>query len=394
MKRSLTVAMVLMMAASLFAQKEAPKPNVNKALTLAKQGKFAEAKAIVDGVPTHEKTKDDSKSWFYRGIIYVAMDTVAGAPGGSENVVTAAEAFRKAGELAGPKGKLSLTDAATGESKSLDDLIAGFNYAFLIKGDKFFNEEKFSEAVQQFEKGLILKPDTAIFRYAGYAAHNANDVDKAITFIEKYIANGGTNSQAIFLRIGSLYEFKKDYEATLKACRDRLAVAPNDANVRQIELNCLLQLGRYKEATDNLLNVVKANPNDVESLYLLGALYEEQKNSDEAKKYFQKCRTIDPKFLKAALSMARYGTIGFQKVKEEMDALDYKKDKAKLEQLDKTYLQKLRDAAVLWEECERLSPNEREVLENLWRIYSPSQLDEKVKYAAVEKKMKLNGFFD
>lgn len=395
MKQILTAALAFVMAANLVAQKEAPKPNVNKALTLAKQGKFDEAKAIVDGVPTHSKTMADDKAWFYRGIVYIAMDTSSTYTGGGDNNVSiGAEAFKKAVELAGPKGKLAIIDNATGESQTMESLIGAFNYAFLIKGDKLFNAEKFTDAVKQFEKGLTLRPDTAIYRYAAYAAHNGGNVDQAIVFIENYIANGGTNSQAIFLRVGSLYEFKKDYEAALAASREALKSYPNDGNLRQIEFNCLIELKRYKEATDNLLQSVKGNPNDVEALYLLGALYEEQKETALAKEHFAKCLKVDPKYLKAALALARYGNIGFQNVKQEMDKLDFKKDKQKLLELDKVYLDKLREASGLWENCEKIAPNEREVLENLWRIYSPSQLDDKAKYAAVEKRMKINGFLD
>lgn len=394
MKRLITaVSLVLLVTAFAVAQKEAPKPNVNKALSLAKQGKFDEAKAIIDAVPTHSKTQEDEKAWFYRGLVYIAMDTSSTYKGGNDNVKVGAEALEKAAKLAGDK-KLAVMDEATQMSIPLEDLIARFNYAFLIKGDKLFNQEKFEEAVVQFEKGLTLKPDTAIYRYAGYAAHNANNVDRAIEFMGKYIENGGTNAQAIFLRVGSIYEYKKDFEMALQAAREGLKIVPNENNLRQIELNCLIELKRYEEATKNLLNSLKANPNDVESHYLLGALYEELKNSDEAKKSFKRCLEIDSKFLKAALSLARYGNIGFQTVKREMDGLDFKKDKEKLLALDKQYLEKLREAAALWENCEKINPNEREVLENLQLIYSPSQLDDKVKYAAIEKKMKINGFLE
>ncbi|MBM3177771.1 MAG: tetratricopeptide repeat protein [Bacteroidetes bacterium] len=396
MKRLIAaVSLVLLVTAFAYAQKEAPKPNVNKALTLAKQGKFDEAKAIVDAVPTHSKTQDDEKAWFYRGLVYIAMDTSSTYKGGADNVKVGAEALTKATEIAQKSGKkLAVMDEASQMSVPLEDLIARFNYAFLIKGDKLFGQEKFADAVVQFEKGLTLKPDTAIYRYAGYAAHNAGDVDKAIVFIGQYVENGGNNAQAIFLRVGSIYEYKKDFELALKAAREGLKIVPNENNLRQIELNCLIELKRYEEATQNLLASLKANPKDVESNYLLGALYEELKNSDEAKKYFKKCLEIDPKFLKAALSMARYGNIGFQSVKREMDGLDFKKDKDKLLALDKLYLERLREAAVLWESCEKISPNEREVLENLQLIYSPSQLDDKVKYATIEKKMKINGFLE
>src|SRR6185503_2484266 len=93
----IVLAMGVAFAGTAQKEKEAPKPNVNKALNLLRQGKFDEAKAIVDGVPTHEKTMNDAKSWYCRGLVYAAMDTSAAYKGESKgNAKIAGEAFAKA----------------------------------------------------------------------------------------------------------------------------------------------------------------------------------------------------------------------------------------------------------------------------------------------------------
>lgn len=372
-------------------EKEAPKPNLNKALNFVRQGKFDEAKAIADGIPTHSKTMDDPKAWFHRGIVYAAMDTSSKYTGGAkDNTKVAGEAFDKAFTLAGPKAaELSVID--NGLPMTIVEVVSAFNRKFLIGGDKFFKEDKFKEAVEQFEKGIGMSPkDTSLYQYAGYAAYNADDLDKAILFIGKYFEYGGRNEQAANLKVGALFEFKKDYEQAVTNAREMIKYYPNNVNFRKIELNSLIQLKRYQEATDNLRDELKADPKDVESHYLMGALYEELKDRAEAKKYFEAAFTLDPKHLNSGLAVAKIKDLeGYRKTKSEMDALDYKKDKAKLEVLDKEYLTKLSESINNWETLEKLDPNNQDIMGNLYLLYGNLEMKEKL--AKIVSRMKANG---
>lgn len=390
MKNVFLAVLMLCMAAAAVAQKEAPKPNVNKALALARQGKFEEAKAIVDGVPTHEKTMTDSKSWLYRGVVYIAMDTSSYSKEGENYTKIGAEAIKEATKLAGPKSKLTVLDGSTGEVQPIEQILSSFKNAFLIKGDKYFNTENFKGAMQEFDKGLEIDQDTTLLRYGGAAAYNANDTDGAISYLTRYLDNGGADGQMMYLRVALIYEYKKDYENALTGARQALKKDPNNGSLRQIELNCLLELKRYDEAKNNLLGVIKANPNDHESAYLLGALYEELKDPNESVNWFRKSAEMNPSFMKAALAMARISANGYREVKQQMDALDYKKDKVKLEQLDKLYIEKLKASAVEWEKCLKIDGNDRESLENLELIYG--RMDDQTNLARVQKKMKALGY--
>jgi tetratricopeptide (TPR) repeat protein len=192
------------------------------------------------------------------------------------------------------------------------------------------------------------------------------------------------------LRVGSLFEFKKDYPASIEASRQALKLFPNNVNIRKIELNALIQLKRYEEATESLKASLKADPKDVESHFLMGALYEELKNRSEAKKYFEETVKLDPKHFNASLALAKIGDMdgGYKWVKTEMDKLDYrdKTQKAKLEELDKAYLVKLGEASVTWEKVHKIDPSSTEVLWNLLSIYGI--LDLKDKYNVTKGKLK------
>jgi tetratricopeptide (TPR) repeat protein len=395
MKRLMMIvlAVVTLSAQAQKEEKEAPKPNINKAVTLTRQAKFDEAKAIADAIPTHSKTMNDAKSWLVRGIVYAAMDTSSKYTGGAkDNSKVAGEAFNKAIALAGPKA-MSVTVIDNGETLNIIDVRSRVNNKFLNTGDKLFKEEKFAEAVIQLEKGLDITPDSSIYQYAGYAAYNSEDIDKAILYIGKYIEMGGRNEQATFLRVGSLFEFKRDYPASVEAARQALKMFPNNANIRKIELNSLIQLKRYEEATENLKTSIKADPKDVESYFLMGALYEELKNRAESKRYFEETVKLDPKHLNASLALAKISDSdgGYKYVKAEMDKLDYrdKAQKAKLEELDKVYMAKVGEAATIWEKVHKIDANNTEVLWNMLSIYGI--LDAKDKYNQTKAKLKALG---
>ncbi len=392
MKRLMMLLIAIGVTTTLQAQKEkeVPKPNVNKALNLLRQNKFDEAKAIVDGVPTHEKTMNDAKSWYCRGLVYATMDTSSKYTGGAkDNSKIAGEAFNKAIQISGPKA-LNLSVIDNGEALLINQAVARINGVFLTRGDKLFKADKFAEAVTQFEKGLDITPDSAIYQYAGYSAYNADNIDKAILYIDKYMEMGGKNEQAALLKVGSLFEYKKDYEKAIVAVKQAIKLFPNNATFRKIELNSLIQLKRYEEATVNLKDALKADPKDVESYYLMGALYEELKNREEAKKNFEMAYKLDPKHLNSALAVAKIKDMeGYRATKAEMDKLDYKKDKTKLEALDKEYLTKMNESMTMWETISKIDPNHADVLGNLYLLYG--QLDMKDKLNATIARMKANG---
>jgi hypothetical protein len=68
--------MLILASAAAFAQKQS-KPNINKALTALTDGKLQEAKEIIDAATTYEKTMNDGKTWYYRGLIYATLDTTS-----------------------------------------------------------------------------------------------------------------------------------------------------------------------------------------------------------------------------------------------------------------------------------------------------------------------------
>src|SRR5690349_24761683 len=109
------ILFILMLASVVTLAQKQQKPNINKALTLMKEGKLNEAKDMIDAATTYEKTMNDGKTWYYRGLIYSALDTTSNETYKAldpEPLKVALESFKKADQL-GKKDTEYFTTEAT-----------------------------------------------------------------------------------------------------------------------------------------------------------------------------------------------------------------------------------------------------------------------------------------
>src|SRR5688572_3568983 len=102
MMKKIVIVLFLIVPGILSAQK-VEKPNINKALTALKEKKYDEAKSIIDAATTYEKTMNDGKTWFYRTVIYGALDTTSAYTSSENLTAVAVESLKKTNELAGGK---------------------------------------------------------------------------------------------------------------------------------------------------------------------------------------------------------------------------------------------------------------------------------------------------
>jgi tetratricopeptide (TPR) repeat protein len=385
--KKIAIVLFLIMPGILTAQKEV-KPNVNKAMAALKAGKFDEAKSTIDAATTYEKTMNDWKTWFARGIIYGAMDTTSSYTSTENLTSVSAASFKKAEELAGNPNKILMGDGAGG-TLIYETTHTAFKQSYLAKGDKMFAAEDFKGALGQFEKGIEFtkdKPDTTFYEYAGYAAFNAEERGKATEFLRQYGKFGGKRGQPLTMPALIAYEDQK-FEESLTYSREVLAIIPGHKDMKVVELNSLIQLQKYDEAASLLTATLKANPNDAQGYYLLGVLNNELKKPEDAKKSFEDALKVDSKHFEAALALARMHYMDAKVIKDEMNALGISAaDKKKRYELDTKYVAMLKNVLPYWERAEKLNPNNQDVLDGLYTIYG--DLDMQPQLQRIEKRYK------
>jgi len=258
MKSILTISLSLILVVGATAQK----PNIAKAKTLWEQGNLDEAKTMIDAATTYEKTMNDGKTWYYRGLIYASIDTTSNPSysGLKENArEIALESFAKAEKMDDGKGYAIWNPAGI---STMDQQIRGYFLHYFNRAIQSYQEEDFENASILFETANKIDPtDTASMANAGFAAQAYEDYDRAILCFKKSIELGAKGIGTYYNLI-NLVRLKGDLEQVLAIVSDAKKIYPQDNNLSRQEISALLALGRGEQAMVQLKTTIEKEPND------------------------------------------------------------------------------------------------------------------------------------
>lgn len=388
MKR-ITLLLLMLATASVFAQKPV-KPNLNKVLSSFKEGKLDEAKTMVDAATTYEKTMSDPKTYYYKGLVYAALDTTSNEafkaldPNAFE---TALEAFKKGDEMNG-KGKEFFVQEANGLPVLKTQQIAVWANGYLNKGATLYQEEDLEGALKNFEKVQKITPnDTTAYFYAGFVSNAMENYDKAEANFKKYMELGGKSSDAYSVIININSGPKENKEEALKLVREAKAKFPKNTDFPKVEIGLLIDLKRIDEAKSGLEAAVAKEPNNKILHFYLGYANANLNNVPEAKKNYEEALRIDPKYFEASFYLAKLMYTDAANLKKEMSSLGISAaDRKKKFEIDKVLVDKLKVALPYWENTEKLNPSDQEVLDVLYSIYRDLGMEDQTK--RIEKRYK------
>lgn len=387
MKR-FTVILLALVSVTAYAQKPI-KPNLPKALASLQAGKLEEAKTNIDAAIENEKMKTDGKTWYYRGLIYLAIDTTskeqvkALAP---DAFKTAMESFEKADAMSkGKKDEYFVQNGLDFQLKANQMIFWG--NAHLNKGAIRYQEDDYAGALEHFEKATQINPkDTTAFFYGAFAAQSAEDFDKAIQYFESYMAQGGKSVDAP-LSLYNIYRNKEDKEKALEVVQKAKLAHPNNQDLPKVEIGLLIDLKRIDEAKKGLQDAIAREPKNKIFHFYLGYTNISTENYPEAKKNFEEALKIDPEYFDAQLYLAKLMYNDAEVLKKEMQNLGISaNDKKRKMEIDKLLVDKLKTALPYWEKAEKLNPSDSEVLDQLGEIYADLGMDAQV--ARIEKRRK------
>jgi len=383
------------------------KPSTTNAEKALRAGQFDEAKAIIDVTTTSDDfmldkkgnpSKNAAKAWFLKGVIYAGIDTTKVEKYKSlvpEGFPIAKEAFDKAKAL--DKDELAFLKDAAGVMPMFNkDVNAYLAQAYFnIAINAYQDDQDYKKAFAFTEKTLYFIPeDTSILMNAGvFFGPSAEEYEKSIDYIKKYQEMGGKSADA-YIMLFSIYRDKlKDNDKALALAQELVKKFPGNAEYPKFELDLYIKMNRLPEAKAVMEKQAAADPTDKESRYFLGVISMELGDPKEAKKWYEEAIKIDPKYFEPQLGLADLIYTDARKTKAEMNQLgNSKEDFKKKVELDKKYQEELRVALPYWEKCEKLSPDEGKVLDNLYMIYNDLEMTAQV--TRIEKRMKALGLFD
>ena len=387
MKRALLI--LVLIPAVLFGQKT-PKPNINKALNAFKAGKLDEAKEIIDAATTYEKTMDNGDTWYYRGLIYAAIDTSSNEAYhslASDALDVALASFAKAEELSDGKTEYNIT-GDNGFPILKTQQIDIWASTYLNKGANLYQEDNLEGALENFEKtSRILPNDTTAYFYSGIVANSLEKYDLSLEKFKAYIEKGGTSPDAYSMMLNMLNGPLDNKEKALELVREAKQKFPNHPDFGKVEIGTLIDMGKIDEAKSGLEEAVKKEPDNKVLHFYLGYVNSSLGNSEAAVKSYEEALRVDPNYFDAQLLIAKEKYKPAEKIKKEMANLGISPaDRKKKLELDKVLVEQLQIALPYWEKAEKINPSEQEVLDALSSIYGDLGMTAQVQ--RIEKRYK------
>ena len=401
MKRLLACVLLLGATISLNAQGA----KVLNAYNYMNDNELLKAKVEIEPAIEHVKTKEDAKTWYYRGLIYenicknsfaeneatkalIYPELVAERKGA---VLTALESFEKAISI-GSK-KINMTEVKQHHAE-----MSKWAYQ---EGVNYYNEKDYANAAKMFAKCYEVKLvydmiDNEAAYNAGLGYKLAGDKVNAEKYLRICMANEFKVEQ-VYLDLLHMYaqdEADADkYKATLAEAREKF---PDNLDIIQEEINIYLASKEYDKALVNLDKAITADPTNKGLLYARGIILDNQqtnlraeKKTDEANAIYPKAEAdykrvveLDPEGFDGNYSLgALYYNRGAEMLNEANDILDDTKYKAA-----KTAAEdQLKAALPFLEKAHNLDPEDVQTMSSLKVIYARTNQMEK--FDAIKEKL-------
>ncbi len=321
MKR-FTVLMIAMLISGLaFAQPV----KLNSAIEELADYRLKAAKDNIEEAMEHEKTKNDPKTWYYAGKIYMTIYIVSTMDDAIEvgmsremvrRVMGEPEKNRRHWMQYEPEMKINFDEKDNVESFSkpadgayenlmeepLVEAYQAFQKSISLDEDKEFtagvtlelnrmssltynaavqayNAKEFEEAITYFMKTVDLKKtfgevDTNSIYNAALSATNAKMYDKALELYQELIKHEFANP-AIYTAASQIYMFEEDTANAIDVLLLGRKRYPGDYNVIINLTNIYLAEGDVEKSTDLLNLALEKQPDNEQLYYNVGVVYDE-----------------------------------------------------------------------------------------------------------------------
>lgn len=362
--KKLNLLLIFLVVSTLvsFAQ---PKPKIEKAKALLDKNEITEAKSIIDAAIEYEKTKDNTKTWYYRGLIYQAIN-ISEDPAvqnlSDNSFEEAVEAFKKVKEMEGENGTYYIFS-----EQQLNSL---YSSVFNTAAEAYQNEE-YEKAIENFDKAKTIYPDdTTAWMYAGYAANQLDNIDLALENFE-YLAEHKMADVNVHRNIIYTYRaVEKDTAQAIAAAKRAREQFPDDPELKQDEITLLIIANQVDEAKEKIQAAIEENPDNHVLYYEMGYLYDASDQLDEAIEWYKKSIDKNPEYFDALYNLGvDYYNKGADILHQaqEMDLDTYKKEGKKVEeQANEVFKQ----ALPYFERAHEVRPDDIGTLETLQTLYS------------------------
>lgn len=302
-----------------------------------------EAKGFIDLAAVNPETAEDMKMHLYRGMIYYALIEVAGMESMSGKTPDTA-AIRTYAEISKASFKKVVNDPKKSKTKDAQDFINQRADMFFNMGVQSYNARNFEQATQVFLGAYSVKQ-----------------------FIGEEFKDAYTNVTLSLNYASDSLIVKKEFDKATQLAEAVLAEMPKNIDVYITLININLQKGDAVNAEKYLNKALALDPLNKQLYYVLGTSYIDLKQNEKAEEALRKAIEIDPNYSEAQYQLGAHLVNWAGDLQTEASNLDYKNPK--VAELDKKASEILLKGSQVLEKYVEKNPNEKTVLEILYKTY-------------------------
>ncbi len=251
----------------------------NSAFNFMKSGNLPKAKAAIDEAIEHTKTKNDPKTWLYKGEIYLEI----GRSPLADLVKISNEDAAKLGYEALLKAQELDTENELAEDIKIYLGIAGEVY-FNVAVAKY-NEKNYLTAGEYFDQSFMISEgngriDTLALFNGAMAYYKAENFDKSLVNYAK-LADMNYESPTVYYSYTDLLKISGDTAKAQQVVEKGRQIYPTDFNLILAETNIFLETDQTERALGNLRLAIELDPSNFSVHYAVATQYDRIFNNDE-----------------------------------------------------------------------------------------------------------------
>ena len=297
MKKIANIIIASAVSVSVFSQNG----EVTNAVLYHKENQLDKAKTSIDNATKHEKTKENSKTWYYSGLIYMDL-----AKSQSDLVTKhfyyaeANKGFQKAIDL---NEKESFVNQSKQKREELYGTIFNEGVAF-HQAEDLENAVKFDELAADVQVENTESRVNALIN-ASIAASALGKLDKGIE-LNKKILDLAPNDAETYLELVILHDKKGDDDKALEYAELGSNKFPEDKRFTNEVARLALKSGKEEDAVKKLKIASDKDPKNTLFLNKLAELYDKMGNKKEAENYYVKALEVDPTNVDANFNLGAF----------------------------------------------------------------------------------------
>lgn len=386
MKKSLIIIAILALSTAMFAQST----KINNAFQDYRRGRISRALEAIEDAAVHPDTKDQARTWFYRGNIFltISVSDKVDVKSLSDNAIDEAyDSFQKAITLDKDVSNNMISPSTPGEGVQM------LSVPFYNRGIQYYNTQNYEKASEDFEKAYRCKAENGFLYMLGLSQmygemfkpeNEPKNFKSAITTFNGLVMKKHEEPN-IYIFLSDLYKLSNDTVRAIRAINNGEKVYPDTTRIMIQKFNIYLWSGQTEEALNLLQQIKEKEPTNHVVFFNIGTVLNEIGNFDEAIIAFERAIELEPNYFDALFN---FGTMYFNKflsIREEAEKLDFS-EQEKFEKLNTQAQEILAKARPYLEKCYEINPKDHDTLYMLRQVYI--RMNELEKAKEIEQLMK------